>query len=176
MPHKRNPHESERLAGLARLLRGYALAGNENVALWHERDISHSSVERVIFPDACIVLDYMLHLADELIGEWVIYPERMRANLESSGGLIYSQRVMLALVDAGMDRQQAYKIVQGEAMAAAKDPGGATFRERIGANVDVQAAVTSDQLDTIFDPWDQLGNVDATFERLGLGSGIGAAS
>src|SRR5690606_29817048 len=97
MPHKRNPHESERLAGLARLLRGYALAANENVALWHERDISHSSVERVIFPDSCIVLDYMLHLANELIGEWVIYPERMKANLESSGGLIYSQRVLLAL-------------------------------------------------------------------------------
>ena len=176
MPHKRNPHESERLAGLSRLLRGYALAGNENVALWHERDISHSSVERVIFPDASIVLDYMLHLADELIGEWVIYPERMKANLESSGGLIYSQRVMLALVDAGMDRQKAYKLVQGAAMAAAKDRSGPTFRERIAENADVQNAVSDGELDTIFDPWDQLTNVDATFERLGLGSGIGAAS
>lgn len=176
MPHKRNPHESERLAGLSRLLRGYALAGNENVALWHERDISHSSVERVIFPDACIVLDYMLHLADELIGDWVIYPERMKTNLESSGGLIYSQRVMLALVDAGMDRQQAYKLVQAAAMQAAKDPSGATFRERIEADADVRDAVTPDQLDTIFDPWDQLGNVDATFERLGLATGNGAAS
>ncbi len=176
MPHKRNPHESERLAGLSRLLRGYALAGSENVALWHERDISHSSVERVIFPDACIVLHYMLHLADELIGDWVIYPERMKANLESSGGLIYSQRVMLALVDAGMDRQRAYKLVQAAAMAAAKDASGPTFRERIAADPDVRDAVSDDQLDTIFDPWDQLHNVDATFERLGLGSGIGAAS
>ncbi|HEU0164899.1 MAG TPA: adenylosuccinate lyase, partial [Thermomicrobiales bacterium] len=92
MPHKRNPHESERVSGLARLLRGYATPGLENVALWHERDISHSSVERVIFPDACIVLDYMLDLTSELIESWVIYPGRMIANLESSGGLIYSQR------------------------------------------------------------------------------------
>jgi adenylosuccinate lyase len=171
MPHKRNPHESERLAGLARLLRGYALAGNENVALWHERDISHSSVERVIFPDACIVLDYMLHLANELIGEWVIYPDRMLDNLHLSGGLIYSQRVMLALVDGGMDRQTAYKIVQSEAMAASKDPNGPTFRDRIAGHPDVAKAVRASQLDTIFDPWDQLQNVDATFARLGLCEG-----
>lgn len=168
MPHKRNPHESERLAGLARLLRGYALAGNENVALWHERDISHSSVERVIFPDACIVLDYMLHLANELIDGWVVYPDRMKANLEMSGGLIYSQRVMLALVDAGMDRQRAYKIVQAEAMAASRNPGGPSFRERIEAHQEVGAAVSSPQLDSIFDPWDQLQNIDATFQRVGL--------
>ena len=168
MPHKRNPHESERLAGLARLLRGYALAASENVALWHERDISHSSVERVIFPDSCIVLDYMLHLANELIGEWVIYPERMKANLESSGGLIYSQRVLLALVDAGMDRQAAYKLVQAEAMAASRDPDGPSFRERIERHPEIGRVVTKDQLDTIFDPWDQLRHVDATFERVGL--------
>lgn len=168
MPHKRNPHESERLAGLARLLRGYALAASENVALWHERDISHSSVERVIFPDSCIVLDYMLHLANELIGEWVIYPERMKANLESSGGLIYSQRVLLALVDAGMDRQAAYKLVQAEAMAASRDPEGPSFRERIERHPEIGRVVTKDQLDTIFDPWDQLRHVDATFERVGL--------
>jgi adenylosuccinate lyase len=176
MPHKRNPHESERLAGLARLLRGYALAGNENVALWHERDISHSSVERVIFPDACIVLDYMLHLADELIGAWVIYPERMKANLEMSGGLIYSQRVMLALVDSGMDRQAAYKIVQAEAMAASHDQAGPSFRERITHHPDVASAVAPERLETIFDPWDQLRHVDATFARLGLdGKGDTAA-
>lgn len=168
MPHKRNPHESERLAGLARLLRGYALAGNENVALWHERDISHSSVERVIFPDASIVLDYMLHLANELIGEWVIYPEKMLANLEMSGGMIYSQRVMLALVDAGMDRQDAYKVVQSEAMAASKEPSGPSFRERISSHPKVSVVVDSAELERIFDPWDQLGNVDATFQRVGL--------
>lgn len=170
MPHKRNPHESERLAGLARLLRGYGLAGNENVALWHERDISHSSVERVIFPDSCIVLDYMLHLATELIGDWVIYPDKMKANLEMSGGLIYSQRVMLALVDAGMDRQAAYKLVQGEAMAASKELNGSTFRERIASHADVKNQISNECLDTLFDPWDQLHFVDATFERVGLGS------
>ena len=170
MPHKRNPHESERLAGLARLLRGYALAGNENVALWHERDISHSSVERVIFPDSCIVLDYMLHLATELIGDWVVYPEKMKANLEMSGGLIYSQRVMLALVHAGMDRQAAYKLVQGEAMAASKEPNGSTFRERIASHPDVRDQISSEYLETLFDPWDQLHFVDATFERVGLGT------
>lgn len=168
MPHKRNPHESERLAGLARLLRGYALAANENVALWHERDISHSSVERVIFPDACIVLDYMLHLANELVGEWVIYPERMKANLEMSGGLIYSQRVMLGLVDGGSDRQAAYKLVQVEAMAASKQPDGPSFQERIQRHPEVTGVMTHEELDRIFDPWDQLANVDATFLRLGL--------
>jgi adenylosuccinate lyase len=168
MPHKRNPHESERLAGLARLLRGYALAGNENVALWHERDISHSSVERVIFPDACIVLDYMLHLAEELIGAWVVYPERMKTNLEMSGGLIYSQRVMLALVDAGMDRQRAYKLVQGEAMASVAEPNGLSFRDRISQHPEIREATAPEQLEVLFDPWDQLGQVDATFDRLGL--------
>jgi len=168
MPHKRNPHESERLAGLARLLRGYALGANENVALWHERDISHSSVERVIFPDACIVLDYMLHLANELIGDWVIYPERMISNLEMSGGLIYSQRVMLALVDSGMNRQAAYKLVQQEAMVASRDPGGSPFSSRIRLNDTVSQRISDEELDRIFDPWDQLKHVDATFERLGL--------
>ena len=168
MPHKRNPHESERLAGLARLLRGYALGANENVALWHERDISHSSVERVIFPDACIVLDYMLHLADELIESLVIYPEKMLANLNMSGGLIYSQRVMLALVDAGMDRQDAYKLVQTEAMAAARDPGGPAFVDRMESNELVEASVSPGELAKLFDPWDQLRHIDATFHRLGL--------
>lgn len=173
MPHKRNPHESERLAGLARLLRGYALAGNENVALWHERDISHSSVERVIFPDACIVLDYMLHLADELIGGWVIYPDKMKSNLELSGGLIFSQRVMLALIDAGANRQDAYKLVQKQAMNASRNPDGPSFRERIRQHPDVIQSVCDDELDRIFDPWDQLQHVQATFDRLGLDGDCG---
>ena len=176
MPHKRNPHESERLAGLARLLRGYALGGNENVALWHERDISHSSVERVIFPDACIVLDYMLHLADELIGEWVIYPDKMVMNLEMSGGLIYSQRVLLALVDGGMDRQAAYKLVQAEAMAASQNDTSSPFSTRIRANREVQARIDTDELNRIFDPWDQLSHIDATFERLGLSQRVGVGA
>lgn len=166
MPHKRNPHESERIAGLARLVRGYASVGFENVALWHERDISHSSAERVIFPDACIVLDFMLHETTGIIRELVVYPEKMLANLEMSGGLIFSQKVLLALVDAGMDRQDAYRLVQRYAHSAA---GAAqSFRDLIAGDVEVQQRIRPDQLESIFDPWDQLQYVDATFQRVGL--------
>lgn len=166
MPHKRNPHESERIAGLARLVRGYASVGFENVALWHERDISHSSAERVIFPDACIVLDFMLHDTNDIIGDLVVYPQKMLDNLNMSGGLIFSQRVLLALVDGGMDRQDAYKLVQRYAHSAVS--AGTSFRQLITEDRDVQNRVPSDKLDAIFDPWDQLKQVDATFERLGL--------
>ncbi len=164
MPHKRNPHESERIAGLARLVRGYAVVGFENVALWHERDISHSSAERVIFPDACIVLDFMLHETAEIIDGLVVYPDRMLANLNMSGGLIFSQRILLALVDGGMDRQDAYRLVQRHAHAH----DDRTFRQRIEADPKVQARVEASVIETAFDPLDQLHNVDATFARLGL--------
>ena len=166
MPHKRNPHQSERIAGLARLVRGYAQVGFENVPLWHERDISHSSAERVIFPDACIVLDYMLAETTGLIDELVVYPERMIANLESSGGLIYSQRMLLALVDAGLDRQDAYNLIQRHARAAWDE--GATFRDVIAADPVVQERLDADQLGELFDPWRQLIHLDATYDRLGL--------
>jgi adenylosuccinate lyase len=166
MPHKRNPHESERISGLARLLRGYALVGFENVPLWHERDISHSSAERVIFPDSCIVLDFMLHEMNDIVGNLVVYPDRMLANLNASGGLIYSQRILLALVEHGMDRQVAYKLVQGYAMRAIAEQ--VAFRDLISADPVVSKEVSDDELDRIFDPWDQLHNIDATFERLGL--------
>lgn len=166
MPHKRNPHESERIAGLARLLRGYAVVGFENVPLWHERDISHSSAERVIFPDACIVLDFMLHEVNEIIGDLVVYPERMLANLNASGGLIFSQRVLLGLVEAGMDRQAAYKIVQGHAMRASRD--GLVFRDLIAGDPVIAGALSAEQIEAYFDPWDQLHHIDATFARLGL--------
>jgi adenylosuccinate lyase len=166
MPHKRNPHESERISGLARLLRGYALVGFENVPLWHERDISHSSAERVIFPDSCIVLDFMLHEMNDIVGNLVVYPDRMLANLNASGGLIYSQRILLALVEHGMDRQVAYKLVQGYAMRAIAEQ--VAFRDLIAADPVVSKEVSDDELDRIFDPWDQLHNIDATFERLGL--------
>ncbi len=118
MPHKRNPHESERMSGLARLVRGYAVTALENVTLWHERDISNSSAERVTFPDAFILIDYMLDLMTEIVSGWKVYPERMRANLESTHGAIFSQRVLLALVESGMDRQQAYRVVQHSAHEA----------------------------------------------------------
>lgn len=164
MPHKRNPHESERIAGLARIVRSYAQVGYENVPLWHERDISHSSAERVIFPDACIVLDFMLHETAEIIDGLVVYPERMLANLNMSGGLIFSQRLLLALVDGGMDRQEAYKLVQGHAHAT----DDRTFRQRIANDPEVQARVPEAEIEKAFDPWDQLHNVDATFARVGL--------
>lgn len=166
MPHKRNPHESERIAGLARLVRGYASVGFENVALWHERDISHSSAERVIFPDASIVLDFMLRETNDIIGELVVYPEQMLANLNMSGGLIYSQKVLLALVDGGMDRHDAYRLVQQYAHSAAEV--GKPFRQLIAEDAEIMQRVPSDQLESIFDPWDQLQHVDETFKRLGL--------
>lgn len=163
MPHKRNPHASERLCGLARLLRGYAMSGLENVALWHERDISHSSVERVVFPDSCVVLDYMLGLAQEILSDLVVYPARMQDNLTRTGGLIYSQQVLLALVDAGMDRQQAYRLVQRHAHAT-----GTPFRDAIARDEVVRAHISEAVLNKAFDPTEQLQNVDATFQRLGL--------
>ncbi|MGH2534009.1 MAG: adenylosuccinate lyase [Thermomicrobiales bacterium] len=166
MPHKRNPHESERVSGLARLLRGYAVTTAENVALWHERDISHSSTERVIFPDACIVLDYMIDLTTELIEGLVVYPDRMQANLELTGGLIYSQSVLLALVEAGIDRQLAYKVVQGHALRS-WDSGG-SFRESLSGDPQISAVLSQDDLATLFDPANQLRHVDAVFARLGL--------
>jgi adenylosuccinate lyase len=174
MPHKRNPHESERVSGLARLLRGYESVAAENVALWHERDISHSSAERVIFPDACIVLDYLLDLVAEVLDDLVVYPERMRANLDLTGGLIFSQRVLLALVEAGMDRQEAYKIVQGHALAAWD--GGTPFRVALAQDPRVGGLVPDDALDALFDPAEQLVHINEIFERLGLLEPVGAGS
>lgn len=166
MPHKRNPHESERLSGLARLLRGYAITGLENVALWHERDISHSSTERVIFPDACIVLDYSLDLLTEILENLAVDEARMQRNLELTGGLIFSQRVMLGLVDAGIDRQVAYKRVQAHAMDSWLN--GANFEQAIREDPEIASRVSPDQITELFDPYQQLVNVDAVFERLGL--------
>lgn len=171
MPHKRNPHESERVSGLARLLRGYEAVAAENVALWHERDISHSSAERVIFPDACIVLDYLLDLVAEVVQDLVVYPDRMRANLDLTGGLIFSQRVLLALVDAGMDRQAAYKVVQGHALAAWD--GGTPFRLALAQDSRVTERISAAELDSLFDPTDQLVYIDDIFKRLGLLEPVG---
>jgi adenylosuccinate lyase len=166
MPHKRNPHASERISGLARLLRGYAMTAYDNVALWHERDISHSSNERVIFPDACIVLDFMLAEVTDLIDRLVIYPERMRANLEAGGGVVYSQPVMLALVDAGLDRQDAYRLVQKHAYVAWD--GGTPLRAALEADPVASSMLSAADFDRLFDPACQLTHVDATMERLGL--------
>ncbi|MDQ3694277.1 MAG: adenylosuccinate lyase [Chloroflexota bacterium] len=166
MPHKRNPHAAERISGLARLLRGYAVTGLENIALWHERDISHSSTERVIFPDACIVLDFMLDETGDLIDRLVVYPDQMRRNLDLGGGVVFSQPVLLALVDAGLDRQAAYEIVQKHAYAAWER--GASFRAELEADPKVRALLTAADLDQLFDPTVQLRYVDDIFQRVGL--------
>lgn len=166
MPHKRNPHESERISGLARLVRGYALTAMENVVLWHERDISNSSAERVIFPDCCILVDYMLHLFTELVSDWVVYPTRMLTNLESTGGAIFSQRAMLSLIDAGVDRQVAYKLIQRNAMRA-WDEGG-HLRDYLKDEPDVTRFLSPEQIDELFDYSYHLQHVDAAFERLGI--------
>jgi adenylosuccinate lyase len=170
MPHKRNPHASERVSGLVRLLRGYAATAQENVALWHERDISHSSAERVIFPDACIVADYLLDLVADLTENLVVYEDRMRANVELTGGLVFSQRVLLALVDAGMDRQAAYKLVQRHAMNAWDHD--TSFRQTLAADPEVRRYLAPADIEPLFDPQEQLTEIDAIFARLGLEDGL----
>ena len=164
MPHKRNPVLSENLAGLARLLRGYALPAMENVALWHERDISHSAVERVIGPDATIALDFALGRLTEVIEKLVVYPERMRENLEASGGIVFSQQVLLALTDKGLSREDAYRIVQRNALAAWDGKGG--FRELLAADKDVTKHLSKGELDGLFDAGRHLKHVDTIFKRV----------
>ena len=166
MPHKRNPIGFENLCGLARVVRSHAGAALENQALWHERDISHSSVERVILPDACILLDYMLHRLDGLLTDLVVLPENMRRNLDATGGLMFSQRVMLALVDAGLPRPEAYDIVQGAAREVWDE--GSTLRARLGADARVTTHLSDEALDTLFDPAWYLRHLPAIYARAGL--------
>jgi adenylosuccinate lyase len=166
MPHKRNPELSERICGLARLVRTNALAALENVALWHERDISHSSVERVILPDQTIVLDYILDVAAFVVEGLAVYPERMAENLERSHGLVYSQRVLLRLTDAGLPRQRAYEIVQRNAMRAWKERR--SFEALLAGDPDVTQHLAPAALKECFDPSWYLRNVDAIFRRAGL--------
>jgi adenylosuccinate lyase len=164
MPHKRNPVRSERITGLARVVRAYAQAAFENQVLWHERDISHSSAERVIFPDATIALDFMLAELTDVLQGLRVYPERMRANLEADGGLAFSQTVLLALVEAGLSRDAAYAIVQ-RAAATAWDEGG-DFREELRREPHVRRALPEDALDAAFDPARAVRNLDVVFDRL----------
>ena len=166
MPHKRNPHESERISGLARLVRGYVTSALENVVLWHERDISNSSVERVTFPDAFIVVDYMLALMTEIVRGWVVYPARMQANLEATRGAIFSQRALLALVEAGLDRQDAYRIVQRDAHRAFD--GEAHLRDLLLADPQIRAVLGPERIDEIFDLEPYLRHIDETLRRVGL--------
>jgi adenylosuccinate lyase len=164
MPHKRNPVVAERLTGIARLLRGYAAAGLEDVALWHERDISHSSVERVVLPDACCVLDYALERARWLVAGLRVFPERMRANLEASGGLAGSSAALLALVDAGWSREDAYAAVQRAAMAAWEGKGG--FRDLLLAEPGVAEVLGERALDAALDPARFVAAADTVMARV----------
>ncbi|MEJ5365459.1 MAG: adenylosuccinate lyase [Desulfosoma sp.] len=164
MPHKRNPIASENLSGLARVLRGNALAAMENVALWHERDISHSSVERIIGPDSTILLDYMLNRLTRVLDKLVAYPERMRLNMEITGGLLFSQRVLLALVGKGLSREDAYRVVQRNAMKVWQE--GGHLRDRLEADPEVAAHLGPAELDALFDLGYHLKHVDAIFQRV----------
>jgi adenylosuccinate lyase len=161
MPHKRNPIVSERICGLARVVRGYALVGLENVALWHERDISHSSAERIVLPDAFLAVDYMLERFAWLVEGLVVRPERMRENLDASHGLYFSQRLLLALVDSGLERDEAYRLVQRHAMRAWDEaldfPALARSDAEIAERVDLEA---------VFDSTAYTQHVDVVFERL----------
>ncbi len=166
MPHKRNPVGSENVSGLARLVRTNALAALENVALWHERDISHSSVERVILPDSTILVDYMLHRMTGIIDGLQVYPERMKENMERSYGLMFSQRVLLKLADTGLPRQHAHDIVQRNAMRAWRERTG--FKELLEADPEVTARLQPTALAACFDPSWYLRNVDTIYRRAGL--------
>ncbi len=167
MPHKRNPITAEQISGLARVVRANSQAALENVALWHERDISHSSVERVILPDSTILTDYLLAKTAGLIEKLRVYPARMQKNLDSTGGLIFSGQLLLDLAEAGMQREEAYRLVQGHAMNAWQND--LVFRELVGADPAITGKLSAKKLEKTFELSRQLGNVDAIFERV-LGS------
>ena len=167
MPHKRNPIRSERLTGMARILRGNAVAALENVALWHERDISHSAVERVILPDTCILTHFMLVEITDLVKNLLVYPENMKRNMNLYGGVVFSQRVMLTLVEKGMNREEAYSIVQSCAHQAWNQPNG-NFQELIAKDARVTNQLTPQEIEQCFDPRHHLKNLDEIYQRLGI--------
>ena len=168
MPHKRNPITSEQICGLARVVRGNAQVALEDVALWHERDISHSSAERVILPDTTTLADYLLDKTATLIDRLIVYPARMLRNLELTGGLVFSGQLLLELTGAGMSREDAYRLVQGHAMAAwnDEDPNAPNFRQRIAADPTIQTHLSPEELAAAFDFRRQLTNIDAVFTRV----------
>jgi len=166
MPHKRNPELCERISGLARLVRGYALTSMENISLWHERDISHSSTERITLPGSCLLLDYSLNLFTSVISGLQVYPKKMKQNMELTKGLIFSQRVMLALVDKGLSRQKAYELVQRNAMKSWK--GNRNFLTLLKADREVIAVLPPAELESIFDYQYYLRHIDDIYKRLGL--------
>ncbi|MGB2813813.1 MAG: adenylosuccinate lyase [Dehalococcoidales bacterium] len=166
MPHKRNPELCERISGLARLVRGYALTAMENIALWHERDISHSSTERIILPDSCLLVDYCLSVFTSIIKGLQVFPQRMKKNMGLTKGLVFSQRVMLALIDKGLSRQRAYELVQRNAMKSWK--GNKNFLNLLKADPEVAEILPQSELGSLFDYQYYLRHIDEIFERLGL--------
>ena len=167
MPHKRNPIRSERLTGMARLVRSHAGAVLENVALWHERDISHSSVERVVLPDACILTHFMLHEITQLVNNLLVYPENMARNLNCYGGVVFSQRVLLTLVEKGMKREEAYAIVQESAHTAWNKPEG-NFRNLISKDPRVTRHLSPAEVEACFDPQHHLQHLEQVYQRLSI--------
>jgi adenylosuccinate lyase len=164
MPHKRNPISSENLSGLARLVRSYGLAALENIPLWHERDISHSSVERVIAPDATILIDYMLNRLTSLVENLIVYPENMKANLEKSGGLIFSESILLHLTKKGLSREEAYGVVQRNAMRVWEK--GEDFKTLLSQDETIKRLTTQKELDALFDVRTHLKHVEDIFRRV----------
>ena len=164
MPHKRNPVTSEQICGLARIVRANAQASLENIALWHERDISHSSVERVILPDSCILVDYLVNRTEWLIDGLAVYPRRMRDNFNSLGGVTSSGQLLLELTHKGMTREEAYAIVQPLAMRVWDE--GANFRELVMNDPKITDKLTKEELEALFDVEHQLRNVDKIFKRV----------
>jgi adenylosuccinate lyase len=167
MPHKRNPIRSERLTGLARIIRGHATAALENVALWHERDISHSSVERVMLPDCCILMHYMLVEATDLVKNLLVYPDNMLRNMNRYGGVVFSQRVLLALVEQGLSREEAYAIVQSCAHTAWNEDTG-DFHALIAQDERVRTVLSPEEIAACFDPQHHLKNLDWIYQRLNI--------
>ncbi len=167
MPHKRNPIRSERISGLARVLRSYTVAALENCALWHERDISHSSVERMMLPDCSVTLHFMLREMTEVVKGLGVYPENMARNMNVYGGVVFSQRVLLALVEAGMSREEAYRIVQRHAHAAWNSDGG-DFRATLAADPEVSRLLSPEQLEACFATDLHRANLQVIWERLGI--------
>lgn len=166
MPHKRNPELCERICGLARLVRGHALTSLENIALWHERDISHSSTERIILPDSCLALDYMLSIFTSIMKDLKVYTENMRRNIELTQGLVFSQRVLIGLIGKGVTREESYKMVQDNAMKAWEQKKD--FRSLLEADSRIAARLSKDELQSLFDYDYYLKHIDEVFERLGL--------
>lgn len=166
MPHKRNPVSCEQISGLSRVLRGYVTPALEDVVLWHERDISHSSVERVILPDATILIDYLLHRMNRILSDLHVYPENMRRNMDRTHGLVFSQRVLTTLIDAGLSREEAYDTVQPLAMQAWEE--STSFKSLVEKSSKITSTLNQEQIDACFDPSWHIKHVDTIFERLGF--------